>query len=305
MQQDEQYKASHINLKSHPRILSTILHLMAILIPRKSTKSEATSPYERHIDYTWAVEILTRSRLLLQLGLEEEGSGKRSSSSNSVLFLQVLRDALSCIVSFGTNNIMSLQLSKLLCQSIKSALLSSSQFMTLPLEHAVCWSISDLYTATIQSSVILGIFHEYLQPLIQETIGKSDLFEKFNSDLQVSRGIMLLLDCPVDLEWQHTLIFITYLNPNPDEPTCSTRVIAELDYLQDQDLKESFKHVSVKTHDIVRIMRHTRPRKRLRVSETKAAQVSITAEQILTQRIYTLFGVPIAPGLEGLNQLAL
>lgn len=188
LQQDELYKASHINLQSPSRILSTILHLMAILFPRKSTKSEATSSYERHVDYAWAVEILTRSRSLLRFDLEESDE-KRSSSLNCVLFLRVLGEALSCTVSFGTNSIMSLQVSTLLYQSVRSVLLSSSQSMTLPLEYAVCWSISDLYKATSQSSVILGTFYVHLQPLVQETMEKSGRFENFGSDLQVSRGI--------------------------------------------------------------------------------------------------------------------
>ena len=70
--------------------------------------------------------------------------------------------------------------------------------MTLPLEHAVCWCILDLYEATLQSSVVLGTFYGYLQPLAQETIEKSGLFEKFSSDLQVSRGNMLMLEYLVD-----------------------------------------------------------------------------------------------------------
>ena len=81
--------------------------------------------------------------------------------------------------------------------------------------------------------------------------------------------------------------------------------MAELDYLKDQDLKESFKRILVGVHEAVRVMRSTRPRKRLRVSETKIAPVSITAEQRLIQRIYTSLSAPIAPGLEGLNQLAM
>lgn len=81
--------------------------------------------------------------------------------------------------------------------------------------------------------------------------------------------------------------------------------MAELDCLKDPDLKESFKQVLERVHDAVSVMRPTRPRKMLRLSETKKGQASNTAEQRLIQRIYTSLGVPIAPGLEGLNHIVL
>ena len=182
-QQNWLYTESHVNLKDISRIPTIILHLISVLLPQNSPKSQ-------HVikrvppDSAWLVETL--ARLFSILGLETLHTPLYPFTGHRlVLFLTILTGSISCAVHRRSENILVSQLIILLGQSLRIFLSVSFSDTTPSLEDVVLESVSNLCSIFSKSSVCLEAFYKHLKPIIQETVEIADFHEKNGEKFQV------------------------------------------------------------------------------------------------------------------------
>ena len=173
------------NLEEPARIALTVLHLVSIILPSTTPKSNEGRLTKSRLDPVWILEVMTQMSLLFGHMSFQNGSALGLTHCYT-LFLKVLHCFISSIAQTRDQKGSFLKATMLLIRLVGEILQCNAEYPPPALENAISWAMLELYILSCSHAAVLEFFCGHLRPVVQEVLARNTDFKKLGTDLEVS-----------------------------------------------------------------------------------------------------------------------